>query len=56
MPIATFMAFGWLRCKASKNVYCSQGTFLMKHVCEVCGWIYDEAASDPEHGSRREVF
>ena len=22
----------------------------MKYVCDVCGWVYDEAAGDPEHG------
>lgn len=24
--------------------------FVMKYVCDVCGWVYDEAAGDPEHG------
>ena len=22
----------------------------MKYVCEACGWEYDEALGDPEHG------
>ncbi len=22
----------------------------MKYVCDLCGWTYDEAAGDPEHG------
>ena len=22
----------------------------MKYVCDVCGWEYDEAVGDPEHG------
>jgi rubredoxin len=22
----------------------------MKYVCEVCGYVYDEVAGDPEHG------
>ena len=22
----------------------------MKYICDVCGWIYDEAIGDPEHG------
>ena len=22
----------------------------MKYVCDVCGWIYDEAVGDPENG------
>ena len=22
----------------------------MKYVCDACGWEYDEAAGDPEHG------
>lgn len=22
----------------------------MKYVCEICGWIYDEEAGDPERG------
>ena len=21
-----------------------------KYMCVVCGWVYDEAAGDPEHG------
>jgi rubredoxin-NAD+ reductase len=23
---------------------------MKKYVCEVCGWEYDEAVGDPEHG------
>ncbi|MBE6610089.1 MAG: rubredoxin [Ruminococcaceae bacterium] len=23
---------------------------MKKYVCEVCGWEYDEAKGDPEHG------
>lgn len=23
---------------------------MKKYVCDVCGWEYDEAAGDPEHG------
>jgi rubredoxin len=23
---------------------------MKKYVCEVCGWVYDEAAGDPENG------
>ena len=23
---------------------------MKKYVCEVCGWVYDEALGDPEHG------
>ena len=22
----------------------------MKYICDVCGWEYDEAVGDPEHG------
>lgn len=22
----------------------------MKYVCNVCGWVYDEAAGDPDNG------
>ena len=22
----------------------------MKYVCDICGYVYDEAAGDPEHG------
>ncbi|MGN0556538.1 MAG: rubredoxin [Acutalibacteraceae bacterium] len=22
----------------------------MKYICNVCGWIYDEAAGDPDNG------
>ena len=22
----------------------------MKYVCDLCGWVYDEAVGDPEHG------
>jgi len=22
----------------------------MKYVCQICGWIYDEAEGDPENG------
>ena len=22
----------------------------MKYVCDLCGWVYDEVAGDPEHG------
>lgn len=22
----------------------------MKYVCDICGWVYDEAAGDPENG------
>jgi rubredoxin len=22
----------------------------LQWVCKVCGWVYDEAAGDPEHG------
>lgn len=25
-------------------------TDMKKYVCDVCGWEYDEAAGDPEHG------
>ena len=23
---------------------------MKKYVCDICGWIYDEATGDPEHG------
>ena len=23
---------------------------MKKHVCDVCGWVYDPAIGDPEHG------
>ncbi len=23
---------------------------MKKYVCEVCGWVYDEALGDPDHG------
>ena len=23
---------------------------MKKYECEVCGWVYDEATGDPEHG------
>ena len=22
----------------------------MKYVCDLCGWVYDEAVGDPDHG------
>lgn len=25
-------------------------TVFKQWVCNVCGWVYDEAAGDPEHG------
>lgn len=26
------------------------GKFVMRYVCEVCNWVYDEEVGDPEHG------
>lgn len=26
------------------------GEFEMRYICEVCGWIYDEAEGDPDNG------
>ena len=23
---------------------------MLKYICDVCGWIYDEAAGDDDHG------
>lgn len=34
----------WHKIKAEKENY------KMKYVCDVCGWIYDEAAGDEELG------
>lgn len=27
-----------------KEIHC-----MKKYVCEVCGWVYDEALGDPDH-------
>ena len=27
-----------------------KGAFYMKHVCDVCGWVYDEELGYPEGG------
>lgn len=34
----------------NKRKQCAGGTKAMKYVCEVCGWVYDEAAGYPEGG------
>lgn len=26
------------------------GKIMKKYVCEVCGWVYDEAVGDPDNG------
>ena len=26
------------------------GGFIMKYVCNLCGYVYDEAAGDPDNG------
>ena len=23
---------------------------MMKHTCDVCGWVYDDTVGDPNHG------
>ena len=28
----------------------TERTEVKKYMCVVCGWVYDEAAGDPEHG------
>lgn len=32
------------------NQYKYQEDFIMKYVCDVCGWIYDEELGDPDNG------
>ena len=27
-----------------------QGGLVMKYICDVCEWVYDEAAGDPDNG------
>lgn len=27
-----------------------KGDFVMKYICDLCGWEYDEAAGDPDNG------
>ena len=27
-----------------------KGEIVMKYECELCGWVYDEAAGDPDNG------
>lgn len=34
---------------ASKKYETKKGVLMMKYVCELCGWEYDEAAGDPEN-------
>lgn len=29
---------------------CFGGTKMSKYVCDVCGWVYDPIAGDPENG------
>ena len=28
----------------------SKGGFILKYICDVCGWVYDETTGDPDHG------
>ncbi len=45
-----FAGFGWLQ---SRTIVVSRQTDVSDHrtwMCLICGWIYDEAAGDPEHG------
>lgn len=42
-------------CVATIRLHCSDSTGLIVSetrtwMCLICGWIYDEAAGDPEHG------
>lgn len=30
------------------NFYCE--VFIMKYVCDLCGWVYDEELGDPDNG------
>lgn len=34
----------------SKQTPNAKGDYLMKYVCNTCGYIYDEAAGDPDNG------
>ena len=31
-------------------IYLMKGVFKMKYICDVCGYEYDEALGDPDHG------
>ena len=33
-----------------KRLYTKGNKIMKKYVCDVCGWEYDEALGDPEHG------
>ena len=46
-----FCKRGWLQSN-SIVVTCTQGVVSETRtwMCLICGWIYDEAAGDPEHG------
>lgn len=32
------------------NLIDERSTFMKKYVCSVCGYVYDEAAGDPDNG------
>lgn len=34
----------------SKYLYFKKGYFIMKYVCDVCGYIYDPEVGDPDNG------
>lgn len=36
--------------KITKNQLFTKKKMLMKYVCDVCGWVYDEAVGDPDNG------
>ena len=43
-PVSVSLLPGNIRASKESEV------FLMKHVCDVCGWVYDEELGYPEGG------
>jgi len=36
--------------KAPKRENTKEAILMKKYICDTCGWVYDEAKGDPEHG------
>jgi rubredoxin len=35
---------------SNKNVAKNRRRITLKYVCDICGWVYDEAEGAPDHG------